>query len=201
MLRNWCSIASAKLAPISELGEKVSNDPIAQTLGTTDVETRAVQLPRRPPWLVFVKSKGYTIRCNIPPAVSNFQYRASAMKRSRKISVLMIMVAAVACSLVGSQQAEAGNGWLFRRHRSVQQRTYVQPRKVVAPAVVGSTKATSPAVVTNAAPAVRIYRPSQPVTRYQSGSRQPFGGNNWPGAIGHQSPRYQFFQDVNGYWR
>ncbi|MEM6469746.1 MAG: hypothetical protein AAF802_09365 [Planctomycetota bacterium] len=27
------------------------------------------------------------------------------------------------------------------------------------------------------------------------------GRNNWPGAIGAPDPRYQFFQDVNGYWR
>ncbi|OYP38228.1 hypothetical protein [Rhodopirellula sp. MGV] len=38
----------------------------------------------------------------------------------------------------------------------------------------------------------------QMTTRSRSDNWQP---NRWPGAIGNPPPRYQFFQDINGYWR
>lgn len=35
---------------------------------------------------------------------------------------------------------------------------------------------------------------------YSNGPRIK-GRHDWPGAIGNPDPRYQFFQDINGYWR
>lgn len=38
---------------------------------------------------------------------------------------------------------------------------------------------------------------------YRSNSSRPriSAPNNWPGTIGSQPPRYEFFQSINGYWK
>ena len=41
-----------------------------------------------------------------------------------------------------------------------------------------------------------VVRTQSTTRRYQSGSQK-----QWPGTIGAMSPRYEFFQNINGYWK
>lgn len=95
------------------------------------------------------------------------------MRFNRKL--VLAAAFAVGCLFIQAEDAEAGRFWKVRRSQ--------QQRAIQHYSYTNRTRSTTNRTWTQG------NWPPKPPAR-----------NTWPGAIGAPSHRYQFFQNVNGYW-
>ena len=97
----------------------------------------------------------------------------------RKMALMVFVLSLVLSGAGGIEEANAGGRWrLFRSAPTLKKRS-VSTRRVV-----------------------NVRARQQSSQRKATSSNKYLNSQNrWPGAIGAPDPRYQFFQDINGYWK